>query len=242
MQSSAGPSALAPSITLTQAHHTSVHTANPLSHRPRVTLHEPQPAHSSVPGPHSFFDGHVNSLALSAHTKHRVTQAIQSAWADSTRRRYSGAICQFLLFCDKEHVPTHLRFPADKFVLCAFAASSLGKHTGGTPKARLSALKAWHISHNVEWKGSSQLRFVLNGVANHAPGSSSHPPHPPINARMLIQLIEALDRGLYTPPCIPSGLRADSELSSDCPRTKFGLNLDFFWQKVQPILKIRVRF
>jgi hypothetical protein len=78
-------------------------------------------------------------------------------------------------------------------VLCAFAASSLGKHAGGTPRGHLSALKAWHTAHNVSWNGSARLRFVLNGVRNTAPGTSKRPPRPPINSKMLVQLTQNLD-------------------------------------------------
>lgn len=143
--------------------------------------------------PHSFFNVHDDSLLLSPRARGYVTQAIQGSWADSTVKRYSGTIKQFIRFCDAERVPVHLRFPADEFVLCAFAASSFGKHAGGTPRSRLSALKAWHFAHNVEWKGSSRLRYVLNGVHNFAPGTSRRRPRPPINARMLSQLVESLD-------------------------------------------------
>lgn len=111
-------------------------------------------------------------------------------------KRYSGSIKQFIHFCDSENVPEHLRFPADEFVLCAFAASSLSKHSGGTPRSCLSALKTWHITHNIEWKGSAGLRYMLNGITNQAPGSSKQMPHPPINARMISQLIEGLDINL----------------------------------------------
>jgi hypothetical protein len=143
--------------------------------------------------PHAFFDVHNDSLVLSSQAKDHVTQAIQGSWASSTLKRYTGAIRQFILFCDTENVPAHLRFPSDEFVLCAFAASSLGRHAGGTPRSRLSALKAWHAAHNVEWKGSERLNFVMNGVRNSAPGTSKHPPRPPVNARMLSQLVESLD-------------------------------------------------
>jgi hypothetical protein len=89
---------------------------------------------------------------------------IRGGWAVTTLSRYTGAIKQFIRFCDAERIPEHLQFPADEFVLCAFAALSFGRHTGATPRARLSALKAWHLAHNVEWKGSTRLRYVLNGV------------------------------------------------------------------------------
>jgi hypothetical protein len=115
------------------------------------------------------------------------------SWWRTALSRYSGAIKQFIRFCDSEQVPAHMCFPANELLLCAFAASSLGKHARSTPRSHLSALRAWHVAHNMEWKGSSRLRYVLNGVHNQAPGTSSRPPRPPINARMLIQLIRALD-------------------------------------------------
>ena len=149
--------------------------------------------HPFIPRHDTFFNINNDSLLLSEQTRSQVSQAIQSSWSDSTIQRYSGAIKQFIYFCDTERVPEHLRFPADEFVLCAFAASSLHRHAGGTPRSRLSALKAWHTSHNVEWKGSARLRYVLNGVHNLAPGTSRRPPRPPINSRMLSQLVENLD-------------------------------------------------
>jgi hypothetical protein len=157
------------------------------------TLASSLPQPSSTTLQHSFFDVQNNSHVLSRQSKHHVTRAIQNGWAESTVKRYSGAIEQFIRFCDSEGVPTHLRFPADEFVLCAFAASSVGIHSRSTPRNRLSALKAWHIAHNMEWKGSSRLRYVLNGVHNLAPQGSKRSPRPPINATMLLQLVEHLD-------------------------------------------------
>jgi hypothetical protein len=135
----------------------------------------------------------VDAHGLSSHSKHHIARAIRNSWASSTVRRYSGSITQFIRFCDTEGILNHLRFPEDEFVLCAFAASSVGVHARSTPRNRLSALKAWHVIHNMEWKGSARLRYVLNGVHNLAPRGSRHPPRPPINARMISQLIDHLD-------------------------------------------------
>lgn len=108
-----------------------------------------------------------------------VNQAIQGSWAESTIKHYTGSIKHFICFCDSKQVLDSLHFPTDKFVLCAFIASSLGRHAGNTSHSHISALKAWHITHNMEWKGSSHLRYVLNSVHNLAPGSSKQPLHPP---------------------------------------------------------------
>ena len=126
----------------------------------------------------SFFNMTDTSNAISLSARKHVSQAIQNGWAASTIKRYSSMIKQFIHFCDKEQVQEHLRFPADKFLLCAFAASSLGRHAIGTPQKCLSILKAWHLAHNLEWRGSLHLRYVLNGVQNLAPGSSVCRPRP----------------------------------------------------------------
>ena len=160
-QSSAGPMNLAPSVTLA---YTGPIPDRPIAPPTHTHIHIPPtacPDPPSVPVPHPFFGIH-NPIPLSAQATRHLDQALQGAWAGSTLRRYSGAIRQFIHFCDDEHIPPHLRFPADEFVLCAFAASSIGKHVRGTPQGRLSALKAWHLSQNVEWKGSARLRYVLN--------------------------------------------------------------------------------
>ena len=141
----------------------------------------------------SFFNLHSNTHLLSSQAKGNVTRAIQGGWASTTLKRYTGAIKQYIRFCDAERIPENLRFPADEFVLCAFAASSFGRHAGGTPRSRLSALRAWHLTHNVEWKGSARLRYVLKGVHNFAPFSSRQAPRPPVTRHMLIQLVRGLD-------------------------------------------------
>ena len=194
-QSSAGipashlPLTTSPYITDDDMHTPQHHVSN--HHNTVTTRYQLQPAvfHHN---PNPFFNVD-NSSVLSIQAKDHINQAIQGGWASTTINRYTGAIKQFMRFCDSEHIPNHLRFPADEFVLCAFAASSLGRHAGSTPRSRISALKAWHIIHNIEWKGSARLRYVLNGVHRLAPGCSKRPTRPPIDAKMLSQLIENLD-------------------------------------------------
>lgn len=185
-------------------------TLVPVSHNLAIAISHSQPSAPTQPDPppvtytpslptspilsrNSFFNVSNNSNVVSPSARDHVNQAIRGCWAESTVKRYSGSIEQFIRFCDAERVPENLRFPADEFVLCAFAASSLRKHSGSTSRGRISALKAWHITQNLEWKGSLRLCYVLNGVHNLAPGKSKRPPRPPINARMLVQLVEKLD-------------------------------------------------
>jgi len=163
----------------------------PRRHTTRIP--SPRNVSSSPLASRFLFNVADSATLLSPQSRGHVAEAIQGSWASSTLKRYSGAVDQFTRFCDKEGIPGHLRFPADEFVLCAFAASSVRKHSKNTPRNRLSALKAWHVVHNMEWKGSARLRYVLNGVHNLAPGSSRRPPRPPVNANMISQLIQRLN-------------------------------------------------
>ncbi|KAF8808611.1 hypothetical protein BYT27DRAFT_7255254 [Phlegmacium glaucopus] len=60
-------------------------------------------------------------------------------------------------------------------------------------QGQISTIKTWHTIHNIAWKGSAQLRFILNSVDHLTPAHSKKPLHMPINAIMLIQFINALD-------------------------------------------------
>lgn len=115
-----------------------------------------------------------SSCLLPTQVIAQVDQAIQNGWLKSTINHYLGAICHFIIFCDSLKI-SQSSCPAD------------------TPCTRLSALKAWHVAHNLEWKCSTCLHYVLSGVHNSAPLSSKLPPHPPISASMLSQLITSLD-------------------------------------------------
>jgi hypothetical protein len=181
-------------------------TPNVLFSEPTPIPNVQLPTHRDIPTPrhvglpnlplddvNPFFDVKGDTRLFSSHSRRHVSRAILNGWAGSTVKRYSGSIKQFIRFCNAEGIPENMRFPADEFVLCAFAASSAGIHAGSTPRARLSALKAWHVAHNLQWKGSPRLRYVLNGVHNLAPRSSRRPPRPPITAKMISQLVERLD-------------------------------------------------
>ena len=131
--------------------------------------------------------------SLSAKTLDLLEKSIRNSLSASTIAGYSLALSRFLEFCNRENIPPELRFPANEFVLSAFAASNAGLLSGNTVCKYISALKAWHILHDVEWKGGSRLNFILNGVKNLTPLSSRRPPRPPVNVNMLSSLIAALD-------------------------------------------------
>lgn len=145
--------------------------------KPRIRTHHRQPA----------------TYHLSTHAANKIQLALENGWANSTLDLYSHSVSIFLKFCDIEHIPQHLRLPADEFILCAFAASSAGRHAGSTARNRIAALKAWHVIHDADWNGGKRLHYVLNGVENLAPDSAKRTPRLPVNASMVSKLVTHLN-------------------------------------------------
>jgi hypothetical protein len=122
-----------------------------------------------------------------------MTQALENGWAKSTLAGYARHVTHFLNFCKQERVPAALQFPADEFVLCAYAASDVGHVSASTIQNRLSGLKAWHNAHGAPWNGGLRLQVIINGAKNLTPSSSKKPPRPPITIAMLQLLFDGLD-------------------------------------------------
>jgi hypothetical protein len=163
-------------------HSTAVAPIKAARHTPRIFHHLP-----GISRPLSLpFTPSKKSLT-------NVQMALEHGWADSTVTNYGHAVDRFLAFCADEKIPTKFQLPADEFVLCAFAASGAGVHSGSTARNNIAALKAWHIAQNQPWNGGSRLHYVLAGVENLAPESSKRPPRPPINTAMLRALYDGLD-------------------------------------------------
>jgi hypothetical protein len=134
-----------------------------------------------------------SSRTLSQGAVKLVAHTLHHSLSRSTRKAYSHSIDLFNTFCDKENIPLQLRLPASELLLCAFAASNAGISSGNTVRNHISALKAWHYIHDVEWRGSTRLHLVLRGVKNLTPLSSKRLPRSPIDSKMLTMLVRGLD-------------------------------------------------
>lgn len=122
-----------------------------------------------------------------------LDRALAHAFAPSTTSTYTYTVKKFLLFCDLEKIPFHLRWPADEFILCAFAASYLGQISGSTVKGYLAGIRASHIRHGMLWQGGARLHYVVNGISNLAPSHSRCPIRPPVNRAMMRMLYDHLN-------------------------------------------------
>jgi hypothetical protein len=153
-------SSAGPFLTLAQGSHDSpLHLPSPINLCPQPSTIPARVTMANSPLNHHFFTlldtTQTSFFAIDEHLHYlppqilsQINQAIQNSWSKSTVYRYSRAICQFISFCNSLHIPQHLCLPTDKIILCAFAASSTGKHAGSTSRACLLALKAWHTAHN----------------------------------------------------------------------------------------------
>ncbi|KAJ7690994.1 hypothetical protein B0H17DRAFT_576558 [Mycena rosella] len=151
--------------------------------RSRYGSFTPSARSSSRPSRH-------NRLSSSAEAKVRL--AIEHTWAKSTLKKYGQGVAAFERFWDLEFVPHSQRLPADEFLLCAFAASRVGKVAGVTARGAVAAVKAWHIMNDAPWRGNICLRYTLRGIENLTPSSSKRDQRPPVTAAML----DALDKNL----------------------------------------------
>ncbi|KAJ7804432.1 hypothetical protein B0H14DRAFT_3486171 [Mycena olivaceomarginata] len=178
--------------------HNTARKSRPPSKRPSHKRHVAvAPINSTPPRIFHHLPGISRQLSVpfipSKRSLSNVRLALHHGWANSTITNYGHAVDRFLAFCVDEKIPTKFQLPADEFVLCAFAASGAGVHSGSTARNNIAALKAWHVVQDQPWLGGSRLHYVLAGVENLAPDSSKRAPRPPINTAMLRALYDGLD-------------------------------------------------
>lgn len=125
---------------------------------------------------------HAEYLNLRQKVKDRMDRAIREAWRPSTLGKYSNGIHRFLTFCNTENIPNSFCLPASEYLLCAFAASTIGERSGETISADISTLCAWHILNNTPWMGRMRLCYTIKGAKNLTPESSKLPRRP-VNIR-----------------------------------------------------------
>ncbi|KAJ7677321.1 hypothetical protein B0H17DRAFT_945074, partial [Mycena rosella] len=113
--------------------------------------------------------------------------------AKSTLKKYGQGTAVFKHFCNAESTPHNQCLPADKFLLCAFAALRVGEGAGVTARGVITAVKAWHIMNDAPWEGNICLCYTLCSIENMTPSSSKQDQRPPVTAAILEALHKNLD-------------------------------------------------
>ena len=123
------------------------------------------------------------------------------------------------------------------FLIISYCAQALEHHTSDIhPPSE----PRWDFKIELKWEQSDD---VLNGGDGYGLDSAALSDYFAFSSceRPTTHSLLWINRGLYSPPPIPRGVHAESELSEDSPRTVLRLNSDIFWLNLQPISKIRVQ-
>lgn len=181
-------------------HSVTVATITQLVQKLKAIPHPTQPLHS-VPThqiPAAFHVSHAwptppHTYTLTPATRTKINVALAQSLAPATLKSYESTIKHFLAFCNMENIPTNLCFPANKYILCGYAALQVGVILGNTLHNHMAALKTWHGFYNLQWNGGHRLQYVLAEVHNANLPSSCCPQHLPITTTMIELLMQSLD-------------------------------------------------
>ncbi|KAK7441518.1 hypothetical protein VKT23_016508 [Stygiomarasmius scandens] len=124
------------------------------------------------------------SCTMTNNIDQSIRAAMDVAVKPDTLRRHQNAIRQFKTWAKSQDLARSQILLASETTLAAFAASFRGQLAGGTVRAKISAVKAWHVSKGHQWHSGDMLRKVLTGVKRQAPPSSFHPERPGVSVEM----------------------------------------------------------
>lgn len=155
---------------------------------------------------HSFSSpkpkGRVPKFKLSGALKDAVEDALDKSQAEVSRTRNLAAVRQFKMFVRELKLPDEYSCPAEEDLLCAYAASLRGTQAGSTVRAKISAIKGWHLRQGEYWRGGDKLKRVLKGVDQSTPASSHRVPRKPVTWDMLRVLHDDLDLNSGMDACV----------------------------------------
>jgi hypothetical protein len=164
----------------------------PHPNRPAVQAHE-----------RMFFWVAESSLSIRRNLVAKTTPSslshydtsLRAIWSHDTKVGYGAAILDWILWCDDEHVPEHLRLPADEQTFRLFITSKIAKEGKSKIAGTFSGIRAWHIAQELAWVlGNDPLTIGFKkAVISKAPASTSLPPRPPIRLVHLEALHRLLD-------------------------------------------------
>ncbi|KAF5372848.1 hypothetical protein D9758_001476 [Tetrapyrgos nigripes] len=138
----------------------------------------PQKRSNSLPP--KFADEPSFNTLRNPNLSDAAAAAIAGSVVSETRRRQQLAVTEFAVWANDMGLHPDEVLPASEAILCEFAASFLGRRAGGTVKAKLSALKTWHLNLGFKWNGADLLRRALTGIDRQSPASSHRPERPAV--------------------------------------------------------------
>lgn len=158
------------------------------SHQPLTPLPPPNLQRFQIPIPQA------SSTFMQTRSLDRNTRLVMdSAVTAKTRQRKLRYCGEFLDWAEKQGLRECDVLPPSESLLCNYTASMAGKISGGTARAKLSAVKSWVQRKGLVWHGLDNLRNTLSGVERKAPRSSFREQRPPVKAEHLQSLVSKLN-------------------------------------------------
>ncbi|KAG1793635.1 uncharacterized protein HD556DRAFT_1443423 [Suillus plorans] len=113
---------------------------------------------------------------------------VANSWKDSTLTVYQLGVNCFLAFCSANNIHSFFTLPANKFLLCAFAAFKAGSRSSSAIANNMSGIRAWHILNGVPYQEGIRLAYTIRGAHRATPSDSKRPACLPVTIDMLILL------------------------------------------------------
>ncbi|KAJ6492098.1 hypothetical protein C8R45DRAFT_1212931 [Mycena sanguinolenta] len=163
----------------------------PSIHRPHV------PADRRVllwTSPHSFaLHDRLSVANIGSDLQAKIFEGLLRATTEATRETYGAGILRFHQFCDRNSIGERARMPADRVLLSAFIAESLGTCSGKCIRNWVNGLRLWHIFNDAEWHGDEGWVPSLKKAGDRAGVPFKRPPRGAITKHHLRAVRAGLD-------------------------------------------------
>ena len=107
----------------------------------------------------------------------------------ATQATYGTGLLAFHVFCDRRGIAENLRAPVDDLILKTFVATLAGIYSATAISNYISAVKAWHIVHRVQWNiGGPEMDAIVKGAKQMAPTSSTREKREPMTVEYISKL------------------------------------------------------
>ena len=102
-----------------------------------------------------------------------VFTVLAKSWDEATRKTYGSGLLAYHTFCNAKGVSEEDRAPANPTTISIFLASMAGVYTHSTIVNYLCGLRAWHITHRLEWSiNQMEVNTILKAAKSMSPPTS----------------------------------------------------------------------
>ncbi|KAJ7108685.1 hypothetical protein C8R44DRAFT_585175, partial [Mycena epipterygia] len=135
----------------------------------------------------------LQEAGISLDLQRQIFEGLLLTHVAETRESYGAGLLRFHQFCDCKGISESARLPADRFLLAAFVAASIGSCSGKCIRNWLNGLHLWHMYNNTPWHGDEGWLPALKKSVDKGGVSFKCAPCGPITPTHLRVLRASLD-------------------------------------------------